>query len=42
MRDQKQTGENVCPVCGGGGRLNGLPCPTCDGSGRVTEPVGDA
>jgi len=39
---EKQTGENVCPSCGGSGRQDGAPCPTCDGSGRVTEPVGDA
>ncbi|WP_207456613.1 hypothetical protein [Azospirillum sp. SYSU D00513] len=37
-----QTGENVCPDCGGSGRLNAAPCPTCDGTGRIVAIVGDA
>ena len=34
------TGENICPRCGGGGRIDGAPCPTCEGSGRVVEGIG--
>ncbi|WP_165842899.1 hypothetical protein [Phenylobacterium deserti] len=37
-----QSGENLCPRCGGSGRLQGAPCPDCDGSGRVVELIGDA
>lgn len=38
-----QTGENVCPACGGSGRqADGAACPNCGGSGQVTETVGDA
>jgi hypothetical protein len=34
-------GENICPDCGGRGRLHsGQGCPTCDGTGVVTEIVG--
>jgi DnaJ-class molecular chaperone len=40
--DGAQTGENVCPRCGGSGRVGADRCPTCDGSGRVEEIVGDA
>ncbi len=40
--DGDQTGENVCPTCGGDGSLAGSTCPTCAGSGRTIEPVGDA
>ena len=38
----KQTGENICPICGGSGRLDAMPCPDCGGSGRITAIVGDA
>ncbi|MEW6635213.1 MAG: hypothetical protein AB1425_00205 [Actinomycetota bacterium] len=32
--------ENVCPRCGGSGRLeNGERCPTCNGRGVVIEPL---
>ena len=37
------TGENVCPRCGGRGRLDaGQRCPDCDGTGRVTTGIGGA
>jgi DnaJ-class molecular chaperone len=30
------TGDNICPRCGGTGRLGGrAQCPTCNGSGAV-------
>lgn len=36
------TGENVCPVCGGSGRLGGQACGNCQGTGRVTVGIGGA
>ena len=33
-------GENLCPECGGSGRLDEDACDTCGGSGKVTEPIG--
>ena len=36
------TGENVCPSCGGSGRIDGQPCPECDGTGTVTVGIGGA
>ena len=40
--DDSQVGENVCPGCGGRGRVDAATCPDCGGSGTVTEVVGDA
>jgi DnaJ-class molecular chaperone len=35
------SGENLCPRCGGKGRLQGdTICTTCNGTGLVTEAVG--
>ena len=34
------TGENLCPMCAGSGRLEDQPCPNCGGTGRVTEGIG--
>jgi len=31
------TGENVCPKCGGSGKVAGAPCPKCEGTGVVIE-----
>jgi hypothetical protein len=37
------SGENVCPRCGGSGRIErGERCPECEGSGRVTTGIGGA
>ncbi len=36
------TGENVCPKCGGSGRLQGEQCPNCGGTGKVIEGIGGA
>ena len=33
------TGENVCPDCGGSGRIGSSECQTCDGTGKVIEGV---
>jgi hypothetical protein len=35
-------GENICPACGGSGKLDGAACPTCAGTGVVIEEVGGA
>lgn len=35
-------GENVCPECGGSGRIENESCPTCGGTGVVIEAVGGA
>jgi DnaJ-class molecular chaperone len=36
------TGENVCPRCGGSGRLGANACPDCGGSGKVNVGIGGA
>lgn len=36
------TGEGLCPVCGGTGRVEGGPCVSCGGTGKVTVGVGGA
>ena len=36
------TGENVCPECGGSGRLGASSCPNCQGSGKVIVGIGGA
>ncbi len=35
-------GENICPACGGTGKLDGAACETCAGTGVVIEEVGGA
>ncbi len=41
-RGTPQTGEGLCPVCAGKGRIGGRPCATCGGTGTVIVNVGDA
>ncbi len=37
------TGEDVCPECGGKGRLaGGKPCAHCGGTGKIVEGIGGA
>ena len=36
------TGENVCPVCRGSGRVEAQACETCGGTGKVIEGTGGA
>lgn len=36
------TGENVCRMCGGTGRVDGHTCTDCEGSGKVIDGVGGA
>ena len=37
-----QTGEALCPRCGGAGQIENAPCGDCGGTGRVVAIVGDA
>ena len=37
-----QSGENICRLCKGTGRVQDGPCPDCGGSGKVVVLVGDA
>jgi hypothetical protein len=34
------TGEDVCPRCGGTGRLGSSACPDCAGTGKVNVGIG--
>ncbi|HEX6363556.1 MAG TPA: hypothetical protein VFZ93_11390 [Albitalea sp.] len=36
------TGEDVCPRCGGSGRLGASMCPECEGRGKVIRGIGGA
>lgn len=36
------TGPDVCPRCGGSGRIASGPCPECDGTGQVNVGIGGA
>jgi len=36
------TGEDVCPVCRGTGRISNSPCENCGGTGKVIEGIGGA
>ncbi len=36
------TGEDVCPRCGGSGRIGETQCPDCVGTGRVIRGIGGA
>jgi len=36
------TGEDICPQCGGTGRLGASSCPTCQGTGKVIVGIGGA
>jgi hypothetical protein len=36
------TGLDVCPRCGGSGRVNGETCANCDGTGQVNVGIGGA
>jgi hypothetical protein len=38
--DTKAAGPNVCPECGGTGRVGPERCTFCEGSGHVEEAVG--
>jgi hypothetical protein len=34
------TGEDVCPRCGGSGKVDGGDCPECGGTGVVIAGIG--
>ena len=34
------SGEDLCPRCGGTGRVDGETCEECAGSGRVIHGIG--
>ena len=34
------TGENVCPICSGSGRIEDTECSECGGLGKVIEAIG--
>ncbi|MEH2517153.1 putative RNA-binding Zn-ribbon protein involved in translation (DUF1610 family) [Bradyrhizobium sp. AZCC 1610] len=36
------TGDDICPECGGEGRIDGSPCPNCGGGGIITRAIGGA
>jgi len=36
------TGEDVCPRCGGSGRLGASACPECAGRGKIIRGIGGA
>jgi hypothetical protein len=36
------TGENVCPVCHGSGRVGAQACANCAGTGRIVTGIGGA
>jgi hypothetical protein len=38
--DTKSGGPNVCPECGGTGRVGAEECTACGGTGEVEEAVG--
>lgn len=38
----KGTGDDLCPVCGGTGKLNNAPCQNCGGTGKVVRGIGGA
>ncbi len=40
--DSPGAGENVCPDCGGSGKVDGQTCDTCQGSGKVITGIGGA
>jgi hypothetical protein len=36
------TGEDLCQVCHGTGRVDGATCPNCGGDGKVIAGIGGA
>ncbi len=38
--DTKAGGPNVCPDCGGTGRVGAETCENCAGTGEIEEAVG--
>lgn len=36
------TGEDICPLCHGQGRIMHTRCPNCGGSGKIVRGIGGA
>ena len=36
------TGEDICPVCGGKGKVDNSECDNCGGTGFITKAIGGA
>ncbi|MCC7215526.1 MAG: hypothetical protein IT517_02050 [Burkholderiales bacterium] len=36
------TGEDVCPKCGGTGRIGEATCANCEGTGKIVRGIGGA
>ena len=36
------TGEDICPLCHGRGRIMHTRCPNCGGSGKIVRGIGGA
>ncbi|MES2991633.1 MAG: hypothetical protein V4844_09440 [Pseudomonadota bacterium] len=36
------TGETICPQCGGSGSVDGAQCSYCRGSGKINVGIGGA
>lgn len=36
------TGEDLCPVCHGSGRIAGRACENCGGTGKIIRGIGGA
>ena len=36
------TGEDICPVCNGTGKVEAADCENCGGTGRIGEAIGGA
>ncbi|MGD9510502.1 MAG: hypothetical protein AB7I59_03895 [Geminicoccaceae bacterium] len=36
------TGEALCPVCSGSGRIDGETCQNCRGTGKIVDGIGGA
>ena len=38
--EEPAAAENVCPECGGSGRVDDQSCENCRGTGKIEEAVG--
>lgn len=34
------TGEDICPVCNGAGKVEAAECDNCGGTGKIVEAIG--
>ena len=40
--DTAGTGEALCPICSGSGKVNGETCQNCRGTGKIIQGIGGA